>query len=710
MTTSAARPDSLDDYASHGRALTAGWATKIAELTAALDAARAALHRDLPAGFVPTEPDLATPLRELSDDLDHLDRWVAGVAVAFRAADGGRVGSGAMSIVDDRSLAVGSPIAPQKRARADADALAALLKVPLTITGEPLSPAERKRWTSAVEALTRVATQIGSGPGDLDYAAALYNDLGPVGTRAVLDLVNQLGLAADRGVIDGEQAFAGIVEPLARALGDADRSGHLDRSIVTTLLDLGAGADTESPAYTSLGLQGQLDADIARDMRRRSLAIVLATGQLSSETAAAAASAVLTTAAAEPESHDREGFSGTFGLDHPDFALSEMLALRGLLGNDHAVELYLRDRTDHPMGTNLAVLVAPSQVQLDGARGLHRGGPTIAAMTAGYNQLRADVLERGLVTLPVQHDEFADPAMAALAAATIRTASAATKAGPLDPLVQRALALFVAPWAQDIASLAAGSTTPVPASRITDVTGHQLDGFLTAVSNDAVARHLLLAEGSALTRTLLTTYAAAIVTDKDDGFSIASSLLAGFFTAVVDAARRAGGNLADERAAAVHLLGVAITPLLDLVGYSVIPAGGVAATVARAAGHSQLGTIAEWIADHLVAKVEVGSIVEAGAEVTGAFASAAFDALFANDVARVALGGPASIAGMPPIVLAAVRKDFMRPPDRDHPGDAPPAAARVATLAAAFDSLFQSSVAFNEVAERSDGNKNVRTP
>ena len=707
MTTSAARPDSLDDYASHGRALTAGWATKIAELAAALDAVRAALHREVPAGFVPSVPVLGIPLRELSDDLDHLDRWVADVAAAFRTADGGRVGSGALSVVDDRSLAVGSPIAPKKRARADADALAALLAAPLTLAGDPRSPAEAKRWASSVEALARVATQIGSGAGDLDYAAALYNDLGPNRTRAVLDLVNQLGLAADRGVIDGERAFAGVVEPLARALGDADRSGHLDRSIVATLLDLGVGADTRSSAYTALGLQGQLDADAAYDMRRRSLAIVLAAGQLSSGTAAAAASTVLTTPAPDPWSHDREGFSGAFALHHPDFALNEMLALRGLLGNDHAVELYLADRSAHPTGTNLAVLVTPAQVLLDGVRGQHRGGPTTTVLTAGYNQLRADVLERGLVTLPAQHG-FANPAMAALAADTIRTAAAARAAGRLDPAVQRALALFVAPWAQDIASLANGNRSPVPPSRITEVTGSQLDGFLEAVSNDVGARHLLLAEGSALTRTLLGTYAEAIVTNED-GFAIGSTLLANFFTAVVDAARRAGTALADERAAAVHLLSVAITPLLDLVGYSVVPAGGLVVTVARAAVHSQVGTIAQTIADHLVAKPQVGSIVQAGAEVTGAFAAAAFDALFANDAARVALGGPASIVGMPQNVLAAVRNDFMRSPDRNQPGDVPPAAARVATLATDFDSLFKSSVAFNEVAERLDGNKNVKT-
>ena len=530
MPTSSARPGKLLAYRDAGVAQVELWEPEVAKLGTALDDLRTALSGlDLPDGCGVSVLFYETWFATLTANQRHLDEWVGDVANEFIRAGGGAPNATDIDpnwsvTASDAEIVVGYADRAESERQAAADALA--LEQILGDTGmvHPYdisnNPERLEELAAQYPELRDILARSARFATDESYAVALVNGLGPQNVRTMVDLANTFGIASNQGDEPGHDAYDGYVVPLAVILGNADRSGRMDRAVRDAVFDMDA---TDEPPMagtnTDFIQEGQ-----AQDMRYRSLALVLHAGQFSPETTAQMADTLLD-GPLHPEFYDYSGFTDPqFLADHRPLASNEWAAMNALAHDDQAANVFYRMDTDGDgRFENLNVMGYTPGADV----AAERLGVPIGDIRGEIDEAVADSLRGGILEHPLATGSTYAPETTTLVSQMIEVAGG-DYVDAADP-VRTALAQATTPYTRDIAIAADGYATDLPDGRLPGLSEEEIDAFFQEVSESEPARVVLGQNAAALVTEQIGAEAPAIAEGDANAFGQGSTLATAYY-------------------------------------------------------------------------------------------------------------------------------------------------------------------------------------
>jgi hypothetical protein len=549
------------------------WATEAVNLGGALDALRRALPSGLPASCqVPVE-SVDVALGALARDFHHLDEFAGDVGAAFARADGGLLGL--YSIIDlfdaTRVVTVDSDalhVEPADRAaseaqgRADAAALAGLLQDHRFLDWSTIEndPDKLRDLADEYPQLASMFQRIAAHEGDEDYNAALYNTLGPGNIQKLGDLVNQLGIASDRGLLR-DDAYDGVVVPLAQSLSSAEHSGHLVTGALDGLFDFG------NPGNDPTWQADVYDQDeyYLMEMRRRSLALLLNAGDWSSAFTARAADAITYQWPVTDHLHSYEGFSSGRRIfeGHPEFVSTEWLALCALGRDQRAANLYLqtdRERDGWHEDVGLLVQIQNATLPFQASVAAERAGMSPDDFRRQYFDAANRVLQDGLFDYPLATGTTYSPATTGMIHDMVQAAGE----GDVYDEIKQTLARISAPYTQDLAIDTQPDRRDLPATRV-DLSPDDVSKFFKELSFDPVARQTLATNAAAFVYGQMRGAAPDIAGGDPHAVGTETRLATGLYVSLGEAMSSAMDDKIAAREALVSAWRTITDPIVDLV-------------------------------------------------------------------------------------------------------------------------------------------------
>lgn len=568
MATSSAKPANLLAYRDGGLAQVEAWEPEVAALDTALSDLRSALSGlDLPEECQVSVLFYETWFDSLTRNQRHLDEWVGDVANGFIRAAGGDPadfepgeGLGVTMTVADSAIVVGfaDRYRSERQAAEDAAALDAILGGaglvhPYDIANDP----ERlEELASQYPELRDILARTARFATDEAYAAALVNELGPRNVRTMADLTNTFGLAHDQGMLGGDP-YAGYVVPLAVLLGNADRSGRMDRSVRDAIFDMDA---TDEPPIADTNTNDIIEGQLA-DMRYRSLALLVHAGDFSPRTTADMADAILNEGPVHPEFYDYTGFTDPLLLDqHPELASNEWAAADALARDDAAANVFYR-MGDH---RNLGVMgVSPGA-----ETAAERLGVPVEEISPRIEQAIADSLHGGLLDHPLTTGTTYSTETTEAVAAMIDVAG--WEHMDASDAAREAMAEISTPYTLDIAVASYGGGPDVPASRLPGVDQAGVDAFMREVSESRDARLVLSQNAAALVHDEVSQEAENIVAGNGQAFGTGERLAAAYYRDMGEAWDDVQIGWVEQRESLVAGWRSVTDPVVDLVSGKIV--------------------------------------------------------------------------------------------------------------------------------------------
>jgi len=654
--TSSAKPAELARYSRQGVERCGIWDAEVPALGAALEALRRAMPSGLPQGCSVYVEALDVSFGGLARDVRHLDEWVGDVADGFAAADRGPFGlDGRFDLIDpSRVVTVDSDrihvgaadrAASEAQGRADAQALAALLANEGFLNWYDIEN-DRDALDDLADrypGLRDLLQHIGAHADDEDYCAALYNYLGRDGLQKLGDLVNQLGIASDRGYLR-DDAYGEFVVPLADTLSAAERSGHLVNGVLDGLFDFGHGVDPDWQADVY-----DQDENYLMQMRRRSLGLLLFEGDWSSAFTASAADAITFQFPVTDHLHAYEGF--TSGLvvieDHPELASTEWMAMSALARDDRAGNLYLSmDHFNDGWHENVGLLVHISDATLPAQSSVAGGhlGISPSDFDDRYFATVADVLDGGLFRYPLATGTTYSPETTRLVSQTMQSAG---EGGVLDD-IKRVLARMSAPYTQDLAVDTQDDRRDLPPSRLV-LTPEEVSAFFKELSFDEQARITLTLNAAAFVRGEIQGAAPDIAAERPNAVGTEIRLSVGLYASLGEAMHAAMNDRLAEREAVVSAWRSVTDPIVELVTGKVVERIPVVSTAANLPVMSAIvdgvtdsldDAVNSAIYDNAIPRPEVEHLSTWEAAMGPGVRDAIVEALYADPATRASLAGP----------------------------------------------------------------------
>ncbi len=599
MSTSSAKPAKMLAYRDAGIPQVEAWEREVPHLATALDELRSAMAT----GSVPESCGFSvlfydTWFDTLVRNQRHLDEWVGDVAREFIRAGGGDpddLGADQSFTVDDARIRVGyaSRAESEAQARDDARALDEILGEygllhPYDIANEPdLLEEMAAKYPELRDILARSARF----RNDESYAVELVNELGPQNVRTMADLANTFGYAHDHGVDGMEGAYDGYVVPLAVILGNADRSGRMDREVREALFDMDA---TDEPPIA--GTDGDVVAGQLADMRYRSMALLLYAGSFSSATTAQMATAIIHDGPVHPAFYDLSGFTDIRTLDeHRALASNEWAALAALERDDHAANIFFQTDSDEYAGRENLYLMNGG---VGAGVAAERLGLSHDDVAAEINEVLADTMRGGILEYPLAAGTTYAPETVDLVAEMIRAAGDDSTDAP--DVVRQAMAQISTPYTIDLAIAAEGGHQDLPDGRLPGLSEADVDGFFQEVSEAEKGRVVLSQNAAALVTDLIGADAPAIAAGNVNAFGQGNRLATAYYRELGEAWDTVQVGWVEQREALVAGWRTVTDPVVELVSGKIvekIPVVNVAADLPIAS------TVVDGITDHVTDQI-----------------------------------------------------------------------------------------------------------
>jgi hypothetical protein len=576
MPTSSAKPARLLQYRNGGLEQVEAWEPEVGNLRTALEELRSALSGlDLP-----DECQVSVLFHEvwfdsLTQNQRHLDEWVGDVANQFILADGGNPAQFDINAnlntemsADDSEIVVGfaDRYESEAQAREDAAALDEILGEaglihPYELANNPELLEELAQQYPELRDILERSARFAT---DESYAVELVNTLGPQNVRTMADLTNSFGLAQDRGLIEGD-AYLGYVVPFAAILGNASRSGRMDRSVRDAVFDMDA---TDEPPIDGTNVDSIQSAQL-EDMRYRSMALLLSAGDFTPRMTADMANAIIHDSPIHPEFYDYQGFTDpTFLRDHQALASDRYAAVVALQGDDAAANLfYSMDSDGNGEYENLYIMNTEGGT-IGAELAAERLGLPVDEVAPRINEAVANSLRGGLLEHPLATGTTYSPETVTLVTEAIEAAGWEHMSASDESRV--ALAQISAPYTQDLAIIAAGGGDDLPGTRLPGIDLNEMEAFMEEVSVSEQGRVGLSQNAAALVRSHIDAEAGDIAGGDPTAFGVGERLATAYYGEMGEAWDNVQVGWVEQREALVAGWQSVTDPVVELVSGKIV--------------------------------------------------------------------------------------------------------------------------------------------
>ncbi|HEY3141450.1 MAG TPA: hypothetical protein VGJ86_09980 [Acidimicrobiales bacterium] len=627
-TTSSAKPAKLLKYRDDSLAQVAQWEPEVTNLDTDLTSLRNALSGvDLPEDCQVSVLFWETWFDTVTRNQRHLDEWVGDVANEFiriNHLDPKHLSLDQVVSADNWQINVGfaDREESERQAREDAALLDQILDEtgmihPYDLLNDPDKLEELARKYPQLRDILARAARFGN---DEDYAAMLVNTLGPQNVRTLVDLTNTFGLARERGMMGGDDPWAGYVVPLAMILGNAERGGHMDPAVRNAILDMNPMDEPPLAGKNNDFIQ----EGAATAMRQRALALILAAGggNYSPQMTADMADHILDSPVTTRSYGQYEGFTDPqFLQDHRQLASNDWAAYDAISKDDAAAHIfYNMDQDGDGHRENLiGAMNWAGDMRMFSSR---PGGIELAADRLGVSPdslrgemqtVAAEGVRGGLLDYPLATKGFNDPTNIAIVSDAIEI-TGWDHMHLSDPM-REAMARVSTPYTRDIAIAAENDPNRMPPGRLTGLSQDEVDKFLQQVSQGKAGRMVLSQNAAALVSDEIGLAAPDIAANHNDAMGTGERLAAGYYRELGEAWDKVQIDWVDQREALVNGWKTVTDPVLDLVSGKIvdrIPGGNLPLVKDAVDGIS--GEIKDGlnsaIYDHFIPKPELEAMTE----------------------------------------------------------------------------------------------------
>lgn len=489
---------------------------------------------------------------------------------------------------------------------------------------------------------------------DPAYLADFFARLGPARVAQLLELTNALGYASDSGRLPTD-AYADVLQPLARTLGAADTAGTLTPDIEAALLDFGAG-DPLDPRFERLDVGEQDRALHVLEVRRRTLALFIGQGTFSAGLTATAAAQILRTGPIT-SFWRHEGFQS----GHPDLALTDLVALRAVTRDDATMRAFVViDADGDGWYENAAMLTQMGRFNDFAINQASAWTGDRAALRDGLITTSATILDRGVAVVPLRDGTVYDAEQFAVVSTVVRAAGF----GDVDDRLKRVTAGIVAPYGRELAAAYdPGAEYEIGGpSRLPELSTDEVVAFTKELSYDEQSLAMLTANGLALMLTSMQPDIARYVAGDENAFQAEARVTGLYFGALGDGINEANISKVAERQALVGALRMVSDPLL---GLAVGKVPGADLPVIGGVVDQGSDSLSDVIYGKLVPMPHLEDLEARKTSLELSSGRTMADMVWQSSALRVGLGGPtdADIADLQradPLIAAAARDHFVQ--------------------------------------------------